>query len=149
MIRLRNVAHENATAFITGVVTAANYRFGLFVNNTGKNLKVRKITFSVPQAGAGGTSITADVLKNGTTVLSTVPVITRATVAANTKFDTAKELATSAPTGVSALPVLSTTDATVTVKPGDVLELSTTAVGTYTGQGAFLVATVHLESVPS
>lgn len=149
MIRLRNVAYENATACITGVVTAANYRFGLFVNNTGRPLKIKKVTFAVPQAGAGGTSITADILKNGTTVLSTVPVVTRATVAANTKFDTNKELAATAPTGVSALPVLSSTDATITVKAGDVLELSTTAVGVYTGQGAFLVATVHLEYVPA
>lgn len=147
MIRLKNVAYQNATASLTGVVTAAGYKFGLFVNNFKFPVKVKKVTFSVPQAGAGGTSITADIHKNGTTILSTIPVVTRATVVANTKFDTAKELVSTAPTGVSALPVLSTTDATVTVKPGDVLELATTAVGVYTGQGAFLVATVHLEYV--
>lgn len=149
MIRLRNVAYENATASLANVVTAAAYKFGLFVNNTKFPMRIRKITFHVPTAGAGGTSITADVLKNGTSVLATVPTITRATVAANTVFDTNKEIAATAPTGVSALPVLSSTLATITVKPGEALELSSTAVGVYTGIGAQLIATVHLEYVPA
>jgi hypothetical protein len=149
MIRLRNVAYENATASLIAVLAAGTYKFGLFVNNTGRPLKIRKVSFAVPTVAAGGTSVTADIHKNGATVLSTVPVVTRATTAANTKFDTAREFGSAAPTGVSALPVLSSTDATITVKPGDCLELATTSVGVYTGAGACLVATVHLEYVPA
>jgi hypothetical protein len=149
MIRLRNVAYENASAGFAAVLAATTYNFALFVNNTGKTLKIRKASFVVAGKGAGGTSFTANILKNGTTVLSTIPVCTTGTMGADytVKFDTNKEFAATAPTGVSALPVLSTTEATITVKPGDVVELSTTNVGVYTGTGPKLVATVHMEYV--
>ena len=150
MIRFKNVAYESvsggAADFTTTVIRP------LWVNNFKFPVKVRKCTFQITEKGsAGGTSFTTDITKNGTTILSTVPVATRGSLGTNytVKYDTAKELTASAPTGISALPVLSSTDATITVKPGDALEVLATCVGTYSGTLPRFNVTVLLEYVPA
>lgn len=88
--------------------------------------KVVDVILYQTNVGAGGTSVAANVLKNGTTIFTTNPVIALASGVAS--IDIKGELAV--PTGATR-GVLKT-DATVSVKKGDVFGVTTTVTGTYT-----------------
>lgn len=150
MIRSRNVAYnlESATA-VAPAAAAAIAPF--FINSFPFPVRVKKVAFHVAEKGSGaGTSYTVDVKKNGTTVLSTVPTLTIASITSySTKFDTDKTIAATAPTGVSALPVLSSTVSTITLGKGDVLELVVTPNGALATTSARIVATATIEYYPA
>jgi hypothetical protein len=94
-----------------------------------------------PYAGAGGTSYTISVLKNGTTMFSTLGAITQAAVAG--AVDSKNELPNIA--GYTR-PVLKT-DSTVLLKKGDVISLVVVVTGTYT-TGANLSVSLIVDPWP-
>jgi len=88
--------------------------------------KVVDVIIYQAAVGVGGTSVTCNILKNGTTIFTTNGVIALASGVA--AIDAKGELAV--PTGATR-PVLKT-DSTVLCKKGDVFALTTTVTGTYT-----------------
>lgn len=85
--------------------------------------KITDVMVNQSVTGANGTSVTADVLKNGTSVLSTTAITV---VAATAKVDAAGDFAA----GANTAPVLKT-DSTVLVNKGDLITVSLTLQGTY------------------
>lgn len=145
MIKNRNLA----VAYVDGAVSAA--AAAAAIGHLGAWHKaapgrISKILFAINQKGSGAaTTFTVDVKKNGTSVLGTVPTVTIATVTNYAKCDTAKEITATAPTGFSALPVLTSTSATLDLANGDVLEIVVTPNGALATTAAYVSATVIIE----
>lgn len=88
--------------------------------------KIVDVLFYQSFVGVGGTSQALTILKNGTTIFTTAPVIALASGAA--AIDTAGVLAV--PTGATR-GVLKT-DTTILLKKGDILSFTLAVTGTYT-----------------
>jgi hypothetical protein len=91
--------------------------------------KIVDVVIAQANAGAGGTSVTFNVKKNGTTIFGTNGVFLLA-AAANTAIDAKAEIATVTNT---TRPVLTTTVSNLLLKKGDVVSVDIVVAGTYTG----------------
>lgn len=155
MIKARNIDPASANRYVylemtfqqTAAVTAwgvgcwpvsQNVKTQAGVPSTGLATLGKVVDVIVYQAnvGVGGTSVTCNILKNGTTIFTTNPVM--ALASGVTAIDTKGELAV--PTGATR-GVLKT-DSTVLCKKGDVFALTTTVSGTYTGAPALGIVVV-------
>lgn len=94
--------------------------------------RVVDVVMAQSTAGTAGTSWTANVKKNGTTVFATNGVLALAS-GANVAIDTKAELAL--PTGATRPVLLAAPNATLLTKKGDVWSWDLTVTGTYTGAG--------------
>lgn len=95
-------------------------------------------------AGTAGTSWTANIKKNGTTIFATNGVLALAS-GANAATDTRGEI-TPVPTGATR-PVLTATKANLLLKKGDILSWDLTVTGTYTGTAPFIGIIVLVDPV--
>jgi hypothetical protein len=153
MIRARNVdpasplryqvysALVSSTTAITNALALDVWPFAMRspigIGSLPSSAKIVDVIVAQSYVGAGGTSQTVTVLKNGTTIFTTAPVVALAGGVA--ALDTLKEIAT-VPTGWTR-GVLKT-DATVQLAKGDILSITTTVSGGYGTAPSIVVSVV-------
>jgi hypothetical protein len=109
----------------------------------GTSGKIVDVLLHQSTVGTAGTSWTANVKKNGTTIFATNGVLALAS-GANVAVDSRGEI--SLPTGATR-PVLTSTLANLLLKKGDVLSWDLTVSGTYTGTAPFIGIVVVIDPV--